>query len=402
MRISNQQLFENSVNQMTQQHSKVADLQSRIAEGKQLLNPSDNAEKTALIQRLNSAYGRQEVYESALDSVSSRLDLEESTVISSVNILQRIQELAILSNDGSTAELDTSAITTELATLRDALLAQANQQDINGNYIFSGTDVQSAAFAATVGTSTESKVTLADAQVAAFSGTITLNDGATTVTLTQADIRNRGSTTAGLASLINTIATNSGLDVTATDTGSEIVLTNNNVGVQPAVMKTSNAGFSIVTTPGTHTTAYTGNQQRMAVDISENRYIELNRPGDAIFSVVERGGVDVGFFQIIDDFIGALNGNNATEIKRALSEVNVLNDNMANVIVDIGTRQRMADLQQNTIADTKLRYELMLNAETELDYTLAITELTAEMLSLEAAQASFAKISQLSLFDYIR
>ena len=109
-----------------------------------------------------------------------------------------------------------------------------------------------------------------------------------------------------------------------------------------------------------------------------------------------------GFFQIIDDFIGALNGNNATEIKRALSEVNVLNDNMANVIVDIGTRQRMADLQQNTIADTKLRYELMLNAETELDYTLAITELTAEMLSLEAAQASFAKISQLSLFDYIR
>jgi flagellin-like hook-associated protein FlgL len=101
--------------------------------------------------------------------------------------LQRIQELAILSNDGSTAELDISAIATELATLRDALLAQANQQDINGNYIFSGTDVQSAAFAATVGTSTESKVTLADAQVAAFSGTITLNDGATTVTLTQAD-----------------------------------------------------------------------------------------------------------------------------------------------------------------------------------------------------------------------
>jgi flagellin-like hook-associated protein FlgL len=61
MRISNQQFFENSVNQMTQQHAKVADLQSRIAEGKQLLNPSDDAEKTALVQRLNSAYGRQEV-----------------------------------------------------------------------------------------------------------------------------------------------------------------------------------------------------------------------------------------------------------------------------------------------------------------------------------------------------
>ena len=75
---------------------------------------------------------------------------------------------------------------------------------------------------------------------------------------------------------------------------------------------------------------------------------------------------------------------------------------MADAIVDIGARQRMADSQKNIIADTKLRYELMLNAETELDYTQAVTQLTSEMLSLEAAQASFAKISQLSLFDYIR
>ena len=75
---------------------------------------------------------------------------------------------------------------------------------------------------------------------------------------------------------------------------------------------------------------------------------------------------------------------------------------MTTSIVDIGARQRTVDSQQDIIVDTKLRYELMLNAETELDYTAAITELTAEMLSLEAAQASFAKISQLSLFDYIR
>jgi flagellar hook-associated protein 3 FlgL len=37
-----------------------------------------------------------------------------------------------------------------------------------------------------------------------------------------------------------------------------------------------------------------------------------------------------------------------------------------------------------------------------LDYASAITQLTSEMMSLEAGQSSFAKISQLSLFDYIR
>ena len=302
MRISNQQLFENSVNQMTQQHSKVADLQSRIAEGKQLLNPSDNAEKTALIQRLNSALGRQKVYESTLDSVSARLDLEEATILSSTDMLQRLQELALLSNDGSISSSDRATrVFAEVTQLREGLLSQANQQDMNGNYVFSGSDVQSAAF-------------------------------------------------------------------------------------------TEISGI----------TTYSGNQDNMAVDISETRYFTLNRPGDAIFSNIDRGGVDVGFFQVIDDFISALGTNTGTDIERALSEIDTLSNNMAEAIGDVGARQRTVDSQKNIIADTKLRYELMLNAETELDYTLAITQLTSEMLSLEAAQASFAKISQLSLFDYIR
>ena len=302
MRISNQQLFENSVNQMTQQHSKVADLQSRIAEGKQLLNPSDNAEKTALIQRLNSALGRQKVYESTLDSVSARLDLEESTILSSTDMLQRLKELALLSNDGSISSSDRATrVFAEVTQLREGLLSQANQQDMNGNYVFSGSDVQSAAF-------------------------------------------------------------------------------------------TEISGI----------TTYSGNQDNMAVDISETRYFTLNRPGDAIFSNIDRGGVDVGFFQVIDDFISALGTNTGTDIERALSEIDTLSNNMAEAIGDVGARQRTVDSQKNIIADTKLRYELMLDAETELDYTLAITQLTSEMLSLEAAQASFAKISQLSLFDYIR
>jgi flagellar hook-associated protein 3 FlgL len=38
----------------------------------------------------------------------------------------------------------------------------------------------------------------------------------------------------------------------------------------------------------------------------------------------------------------------------------------------------------------------------DLDYAKAITEMNKQVLSLEAAQSSFAKISQLTLFDYLR
>jgi flagellar hook-associated protein 3 FlgL len=38
----------------------------------------------------------------------------------------------------------------------------------------------------------------------------------------------------------------------------------------------------------------------------------------------------------------------------------------------------------------------------DLDYAEAVTRMNKEMMALEAAMGSFAKISGLSLFDYIR
>jgi flagellar hook-associated protein 3 FlgL len=49
-----------------------------------------------------------------------------------------------------------------------------------------------------------------------------------------------------------------------------------------------------------------------------------------------------------------------------------------------------------------LRYQELLSNAEDLDYATAVTKLSAQMLSLEAAQASFAKISQLNLFNYLR
>jgi len=75
---------------------------------------------------------------------------------------------------------------------------------------------------------------------------------------------------------------------------------------------------------------------------------------------------------------------------------------MATAIADVGTRMNTVQNQQDILADNKLRYQALLSNAEDLDYAKAVTELSAEMLSMEAAQASFAKISQLSLFDYIR
>ena len=60
------------------------------------------------------------------------------------------------------------------------------------------------------------------------------------------------------------------------------------------------------------------------------------------------------------------------------------------------------DNELSANADIKVQLESTLAGQEDLDYASAITELQAKMMALEAAQSSFAKISQLSLFDYIR
>ena len=61
MKISTGQVFERAVTQMTTQQAKLAQMQTQLASGKQIVQPSDDPDKAAIIQRLNTAYERQEV-----------------------------------------------------------------------------------------------------------------------------------------------------------------------------------------------------------------------------------------------------------------------------------------------------------------------------------------------------
>ena len=151
---------------------------------------------------------------------------------------------------------------------------------------------------------------------------------------------------------------------------------------------------------------YQGDQNRMLVDVSDQRQLALNRPGNEVFSSVirETDGVSerVGFFQVIDDFNAALLNEDSEQLQSSLGEVSELTLNMAISIADVGSRLRISELQTDSLADAKLRYQTLLSGAEDLDYATAITQLTSEIMSLEAGQSSFAKISQLTLFDYIR
>ena len=306
MKISTSQLFDNSVNQMNRQQSKIAEMQAKLASGKQIVKPSDDSEKSAVIQRLQTAIDRQSVYERSLDTAENRLASEESALMSSERILQRIRQLAVQSNTDTLSVDDKEILANEITSLREELLSLANTQDANGNYVFAGSNVQAKAF-----------------------------------------------------------------DV--------------------------NADGDII---------YQGDKTQTSVDISDQRRLVLNRAGDEVFASVDRvvdgDTQDISFFKVIDDFAQALAIDDEDALNLGLEEISSITEGMGASIADLGSRISTVNNQREILEDTNLRYQDLLSNAQDLDYATAVTKLSAELLSLEAAQASFAKISQLSLFNYIR
>ena len=106
-------------------------------------------------------------------------------------------------------------------------------------------------------------------------------------------------------------------------------------------------------------------------------------------------------FRSLEDFSKALVSNDIQSVERAVSEIGGLHNGIAKAIGKVGSEIRNSDMQLDINLDGRLRLEQLLSSEKDLDYSEAVTQFNAEIARLEAAQAAFAKISQLSLFEYI-
>jgi flagellar hook-associated protein 3 FlgL len=76
-------------------------------------------------------------------------------------------------------------------------------------------------------------------------------------------------------------------------------------------------------------------------------------------------------------------------------------DNVLTVRASLGTRLQELDALDSAGTDRDVQYSMILSEIQDLDYTKAITQLSQQQATLEAAQQSFVKTSSLSLFNFI-
>jgi len=72
------------------------------------------------------------------------------------------------------------------------------------------------------------------------------------------------------------------------------------------------------------------------------------------------------------------------------------------VRAEVGTRLSSLDNASLAREDNVVELERMRSELRDLDYADAITKMNQQLVGLQAAQMSYSRISQLSLFDYLR
>jgi flagellar hook-associated protein 3 FlgL len=140
--------------------------------------------------------------------------------------------------------------------------------------------------------------------------------------------------------------------------------------------------------------SYDGDYGRLVVNVSDVREVALNTLGTEVFSVEE--------FQTLDSLVDALVKNDGGAVRASIDSLNTISERLAQSYAAMAGRVSALESQKAVLDDTSLRIENILMGEKDLDYATAVTELTKESVALQALQASFSKLAQMTLFNFLR
>ena len=107
---------------------------------------------------------------------------------------------------------------------------------------------------------------------------------------------------------------------------------------------------------------------------------------------------------ILSQLAAALQGGDATgeAARSALDKVNSATDQVSIVQASVGARAARVDLQQTLQENVSADREELRSSLEDTDMTATAAEFAKTMTILTATQSSFSKLSQLSLFSYLR
>lgn len=138
MRISTQQLFNRGLEAIQDVQSDSQKTQLQISTGKKVLSPADDPVASTRILELNQELELNTQFQRNIELARGHLNLQDDLLGSISDVVQRVRELAVTAGNGVLGKSDLAAVSTEVKERLSQLAGLMNSQDASGEYLFSG------------------------------------------------------------------------------------------------------------------------------------------------------------------------------------------------------------------------------------------------------------------------
>lgn len=439
MRVSSNQIFDTGVLGVSRNQGDLFKLQNQLSTGRRVLTPADDpvASAQALLTTQSNSVNAQHL--EAQGNAKTQLATIEGQLNSLTDLLQNVRERLVQAASSTLTATDRQAVADELQARLEALTSLSNAMDGRGEFLFSGFKGDTRPFAidpATnamgyFGDSGERKLQVDGSRQISSSvagddlfmrvrngnGTFQVQTGGNFVTPGQIN-QGTGKLDAGSVTDITqwqAAMANAGIWSNPANAGDlRVIFTVAGANTTYQIYDNSVPGapVALLAAPA----AYTSGQAIVlekttapAVNFGANFVIDGAPANGDSFSISPSSNQSM--FTTLQDVIGALktqiSGTTYTRVEyyndvgSAMVNIDRALENVSRVRSQVGSRLRDIDSLNEVAQDNKLQFESRLSELQDLDYAKAISDFTKKQMQLEAAQASFAKTSQLSLFNYL-
>jgi len=147
MRVSSNLIHMQGLENILRQQSELLRAQEEASTGKRVLMPSDDPSAASRLIDIEESLSQIEQFDENINYATQKLNAEESSLKSSLLVLQRVRELSIQAANTATNDADNQqVIASEIRERLNELFDYANTRDENGDYIFSGFQSKTQAF----------------------------------------------------------------------------------------------------------------------------------------------------------------------------------------------------------------------------------------------------------------
>jgi flagellar hook-associated protein 3 FlgL len=398
MRVSTNAIYRTGIEAIQRGQSELAQTQLQMSSGKRILTPADDPNGAVQALQLRQRIAAVEQFGRNASYATTRLQQEETVLQQMGDALQRVRELTVEAANATQTDESRRAIAVELRQIRVSLVDMANSRDANGEYLFAGYRSTNRPFVNDAGGETDylgdtGQRFLAlspDQQVAVGDSgdvfmTVPRGNG---VFVVSPDAANAGAAWVRIAEVVDPVA--------VTAESYTITMTS------AAAYEVRDSSSAVVAT-GTWSPG-------QAIDFAGRRIVLDGAPAAGDRYDVDPAGTD-SLFAMVDDLVGALEAPTFDAASRArlnneaglaLQNLDQSLGRLLDVRTRIGARLNTIESQGQLQEERKLLLKTTLSQVEDLDYAEAISRFQLQQTALEAAQQTYAEMSRLSLFDFIR